>query len=131
MEKPSILIIEDDRHMSNYLQNILRLRGYAACAVGNGAEGLALLEKNRFDIVLIDLGLPDIPGVKVMREVKAIHRFTEAIVITGNTSLDAAVECMKQGASDYLTKPLDCDKLFASIDSAVENIRRCGVFSFI
>jgi DNA-binding NtrC family response regulator len=128
LERLSILIIEDDRDMSKRLEDILRLRGYEPFAAGNGAEGLALLKKNRFDIVLIDLSLPDIPGVKVMSQIKATLRFVEFIVITGNTSLDSAVECMKNGASDYLTKPLDCAKLFACIDSAVANIRRCGVY---
>jgi DNA-binding NtrC family response regulator len=128
LEKLNILIIEDDLDMSKSLEDILRLRGYEPCAAGNGAEGLALLKKKRFDIVLIDLSLPDIFGVKVMSQVKAALRFAELIVITGNTSLDSAVECMKKGASDYLTKPLDCAKLFASIDSAVANIKRCGVY---
>ncbi len=120
MERPGILIVEDDREMSKTLADILDLRGFAPCAAGNGAEGLALLKEKSFDVVLIDLGLPDIPGVKVLSQVKADHFSTEAIVLTGNASLDAAIECMKEGACDYLLKPLDCDRLIASINRAVE-----------
>ncbi len=118
--KPAILIIEDDPQTSRTIADFLQLRGNITSVAGTGREGLALLEKNSFDVVLVDLGLPDLPGIQVLAQVKADHPFTEAIVLTGNLSLDTAVECMKEGACDYLVKPLDFDKLIISIARAVE-----------
>ncbi len=116
----SVLIIEDDPGMSKSLADILRLRGFASFSAGNGSEGLAMLRETPIDVVLIDLGLPDIPGTKVLIQAKADYPYTEAIVLTGDSNLETAVECMKEGACDYLVKPLDCNKLLASIDRAVE-----------
>jgi len=72
------------------------------------------------DVVLIDLGLPDIPGVELLARVRSDYPSTEVIILTGNTTLETAIECMKEGACDFLIKPMDCDKLIASIRRAVE-----------
>ena len=129
MKIPAILIIEDDRIMGKTLEDILKLGGFAPSLATNGGEGLSKLMENRFDVVLLDLGLPDIPGLQLITKIKSDHPFTEAIVLTGNSSLDAAIECMKEGACDYLLKPVDCDKLFDSINRAVAAIGRYGRFS--
>ncbi len=120
MEKPAILIIEDDRDMSESLLTILRLKGFAPVAADNGAAGLALLEDRQISIILLDLGLPDTSGLELLKKIKAGHPLTEAIILTGNLSLDTAIECMKEGACDYLVKPLEVPKLLASINRAIE-----------
>ncbi|HEX9024241.1 MAG TPA: sigma-54 dependent transcriptional regulator [Geobacteraceae bacterium] len=119
-EKPRILIIDDDHNLRRTLVDILKLKGYSSVAVGNGAEGLAYLQESPTDVVLIDLTLPDIPGGLILERVKSAHPLTQAIILTGDTTVETAVECMKEGACDYLAKPMESKKLFASIARALE-----------
>ena len=118
--KPCILVIDDDPHMRRILADILILHGFSPIAVGNGAEGLAALQENTFDVALVDLTLPDIPGVVILERIRAAYPSTQAIILTGDNTLETAVECMKEGACDYLVKPLEGDKLVASIWRAIE-----------
>jgi DNA-binding NtrC family response regulator len=120
MEKPGILIIDDDPNLRKTLADILMLQGFAPLTAGNGAEGLALLHDNPVDVVLIDLGLPDIPGITLLTRIKSDYPSTQAIILTGNTTLETAIECMKEGACDYLVKPMEGDRLIAGIRRAVE-----------
>lgn len=120
MDKPGVLIIDDDHNLSRTLSDILRLGGFDPITAANGAEGLALLLKNTVDVVLIDLGLPDIPGVALLTKIRSDYPSIQAVILTGNTTLETAIECMKEGACDYLVKPMDGDRLIASIRRAVE-----------
>jgi DNA-binding NtrC family response regulator len=120
MDKPYILIIDDDLDTCEALSVFLKLGGFVPIAAGNGAEGLALLRENPVDVVLIDLSLPDISGVTLLAKIRSDYPSTQAIILTGNTTLETAVECMKKGACDYLIKPMDVEKLNASIRRALE-----------
>lgn len=120
MNTPSILIIDDDPNLRKTLADILRAKGYELLAAKNGTEGLALLERNAVNLVLIDLGLPDISGLEVLHRVKADYPATEAIILTGNAALDSAIEAANSGAFSYLSKPYDIDQLILSIQRAVE-----------
>jgi DNA-binding NtrC family response regulator len=120
MDKPSILVIDDDLKMRSTLLDVLKLYGFSPISAENGSEGLALLRENPVDIVLIDLGLPDIPGVELLARIKGEYPSTQAIILTGDSTLESAIECMKEGASDYLIKPLEFERLFASISRAAE-----------
>src|SRR5512142_2921929 len=105
MNRPRILIIDDDPNLRRTLRDILRIRGYDPYAVGNGTNGLAWLKENRADLVLIDLGLPDMAGIEVLKKVRADYPVMEIIVLTGRASLDSAIEAANQGAFSYLVKP--------------------------
>lgn len=120
MNTPSILIIDDDPNLRKTLADILRAKGYELLAAKNGTEGLALLERNAVNLVLIDLGLPDISGLEVLHRVKADYPATEAIILTGNATLNSAIEAANSGAFSYLSKPYDIDQLILSIQRAVE-----------
>ncbi len=120
MDNPCVLIVDDDHNLCKTLADILRLGGFDPITAENGAEGVALLRENPVDVVLIDLGLPDIPGVALLTRVRSDYPSTQAIILTGNTTLETAIECMKEGACDYLVKPMDGDRLIASIRRAVE-----------
>jgi PAS domain S-box-containing protein len=120
MEKPSILIIDDDPGLRKTLADILRFRGFEPLVVGNGKEGLALLKENLIDLVLIDLGLPDMPGVEVLKRVKIDYPSMEAIIVTGNATLDSAIEATNQGAFSYLVKPYEIELLLLNIRRAIE-----------
>src|SRR6266487_4667579 len=118
-----ILIIDDDPSLRRVLADILKLRGFEPLVAGNGSEGLALLGEAPVNLVLIDLGLPDISGIDLLKRVKADHPVTEVIILTGNATLDSAIEATNRGAFSYLLKPYDIDQLLLNIQRALEKQR--------
>ena len=120
MKKPRILIIDDDPSLRKTLSDILRLKGFDIFAVTNGAEGLDCLTEHTINVALIDLGLPDMPGIKVLNRVKADFPLTEAIILTGNATLDSAIAATNQGAFSYLLKPYDIEQLLIKINDAIK-----------
>jgi two-component system cell cycle response regulator len=120
MDKAGILIIDDDYHLRKTLSDILRIKGYETLVAKDGAEGLDLMKQFSVDVVLIDLGLPDIPGIELLNTVKASFPYTEAIILTGNATLDSAIEATNRGAFSYLLKPCNIDQLLLHIKRAVE-----------
>ena len=120
MDRPRILIIDDDPGLRRTLGDILRGKGYDLLIAESGAQGLALLAQESADLVLIDLGLPDMPGLEVLDRVKAAHPSIEAIILTGNATLDSAIEATNRGAFSYLLKPYAIDPLLLQIRRAIE-----------
>jgi len=118
--KAGILIIDDDSNLRKTLSDILSVKGYETMTAKNGAEGLELLKQCAVDVVLLDLGLPDISGIEVLDAVKASCPSTETIILTGSATLDTAIEATNRGAFSYLQKPYDIDKLILHIKRAVE-----------
>jgi PAS domain S-box-containing protein len=123
MDKPRILTIDDDPNLRKTLSDILSAKGYQTLAAKDGAEGLDLLKRYSVDVALIDLGLPDIPGIDLLAAVKASCPSTEAIILTGNATLDSAIEAMNKGAFSYLQKPYDINQLVLHIKHAIEKQR--------
>ncbi len=120
MDKPCILIIDDDPIQRKTLADILRVKGYETLAARDGTEGLALMERNGVNLALIDLGLPDMSGMTVLERIKADHPSTEAIILTGNATLDSAIEATDRGAFSYLVKPYEIDRLILNARRALE-----------
>ena len=118
--KGKILVVDDDPNLRKTLADILRVKGYATAIAATGAEGLAAAEKMDISLALIDLMLPDMPGIEVMARIKAISPLTEAIILTGNASMDAAIEATRQGAFSFLVKPYQMDDLLRNIEHGVE-----------
>jgi len=118
--KAGILIIDDDSNLRKTLSDILGVKGYETMTAKNGAEGLELLKQCAVDVVLLDLGLPDISGIEVLDAVKASCPSTETIILTGSATLDTAIEATNRGAFSYLQKPYDIDKLILHIKRAIE-----------
>jgi two-component system, NtrC family, response regulator AtoC len=115
-----ILLIEDDPGSREALLILLKGSGFAMRECSNGKEGLQILTGERFDIVISDLFLPDMNGIDILTQVKLDSPHTEVILITGHASAETAVKAMKEGAYDYITKPLNIDELRIIIDKAVE-----------
>jgi len=120
MEKQKILIIDDDQHIRKTLSDILKIKGYETFTAPNGREGAAFLKRTSVNLVIIDLGLPDMSGLEVLSKVKADNPSTEGIILTGNASLDSAIEATNKGAFSYLLKPYDLDQLLLHIKRAIE-----------
>ena len=119
-EKTSILLIEDNAGQRKTLLDILHAKGSETFAAGDGAEGLAFLRDHSVNLVLTDLGLPDISGIDVLRKVKALYPAIQVIILTGSATFDSAVEATNLGAFSYLLKPYDIELLLLNIQRADE-----------
>jgi PAS domain S-box-containing protein len=120
MEKKNILIVDDDPNLRETLADILKMKGYEAFSAASGTEGMNFLSDFPVNLAVIDLGLPDMSGLDVLSSARAGESVTETIVLTGNSSLDAAIEATNRGAFSYLLKPYDVEQLMLHIRRALE-----------
>ncbi|RMF65606.1 MAG: sigma-54-dependent Fis family transcriptional regulator [Calditrichaeota bacterium] len=120
MKSRRILIADDESSITEGLSALLELEGYKTRTANDGMETLELLEKQAFDLLLVDLKIPGRDGLEILKEVKRQELLTEVIIITGQGTISTAVEAMKAGAYDYLTKPVDPKRLRTIIPKALE-----------
>jgi len=120
MDRYRILIIDDDPNLRKSLADILRLKGYEPLIAKNGQEGLALLAEQTVNLVLTDLQLPDLSGLEILQRIKADHGSLQTIILTGNATLDSAIEATNCGAFSYMVKPYDITQLLLNIRRAIE-----------
>jgi DNA-binding NtrC family response regulator len=118
-----ILVVEDDRATSEALCSELRGRGHLPVASQSVAEGLEQLKQADFEVGLLDLTLPDGSGIDLLQQVASDDLGVEVILLAGDTSVPSAIEAMKQGAYDYVTKPASMDKLEVLVAKAAEKAR--------
>ncbi len=116
----SVLIIDDEPLMRLSMLDALTAEGYEAHEASNGEEGLKKIETRRYDVVMTDLKMPGSDGLQVVRTCKACSPETEVIVMTAHGSVDTAVQAMKLGAHDYLTKPFSVDEVLLTVGRAAE-----------
>ena len=115
-----VLLIEDDAGEQELIAEVLKLRGYDVDRASIGAEGLKLLEKNFYDLVLCDVRLPDVSGLEVLAKAKEMDKDLGVIIITAYPSIPNAVKAIQGGAYDYLQKPLNVDHLEHTLDRYFE-----------
>src|SRR5207302_6455326 len=108
---PRILVVDDERSMRELLAIVLRREGYEVVLAENGRGAIEALEREPIDILISDIKMPDLSGVDVLRAAKRIDQDILGIMITAFASTDSAVEAMRLGACDYLSKPFDIDLL--------------------
>ncbi len=121
MEK--ILIVDDERSMQDVLSIMLKRAGYGVTVASDGEEAIGHVKKEIFDLVITDLKMPKVGGLEVLRAVKEVSPDTVVLVITAFASTESAVEAMKLGAYDYLTKPFQIDEVQLIIRNALEKRR--------
>jgi DNA-binding NtrC family response regulator len=119
----TILVVEDKESMAEMLRETLESEGYKVISATDGAEGIKLLKENRVDLVLTDLKLPKKDGMEVLIASKEENQLIPVIVMTAFGSIEIAVDAMKGGAFDFITKPFDTDHLLVLIKRALENQR--------
>jgi len=115
-----ILVAEDEEITLKHLLYALKKGGYEAHGVFNGVEALKKMNKERFDIVITDIKMPEMNGIDLLDKIKDMWPETEVIIITGFGSIDSAVEAMKKGAYDYITKPFNLDEILIKIKKIFE-----------
>jgi two-component system response regulator HydG len=115
-----ILIIDDDIDMCNLLGRFLQRKGFETEAAHNGNKGIAKFKESKFDVVLCDFRLGDKEGREVLRDIKAIDPYSIVIIITGYSDIKTAVDVIKAGAFDYITKPLIPDEVLNVINRGLQ-----------
>ena len=121
--KGNVLVVDDESDIRESLEVLLGTEGYAVDLAQNAAEGLHKMESRGYDLVLLDLMMPDRSGMEVLQEVRQRDRETPIFMITAYGSVEAAVNALKFGANDYFSKPWDNDKLLIEIDRMIARRR--------
>ncbi len=119
----SILVVDDEFSVRDSLYNWFKTEGYRVDTAENGMEALKKLQEGPWDIALVDIKMPGMDGMELQRHIKRIDNTITVIIITAYATVDTAVDAMKEGAFDYLSKPVDPDKLSILIRNAVNQRR--------
>ena len=122
--KASILVIDDELTIRRSCEKILSGDLYSVSTASNGHEGLEKARKEKFDLALVDLKMPDIDGMEVAEAIKAEHPGMEVIIMTGYSTVPSAVKAMKLGAADYVPKPFTPDEMNTAVKKALEQQKR-------
>ena len=117
---PRMLIVDDEPNMRQILSDVFSDEGMSVDTAADGATAVSLLEKRSYDVAVVDLKLPYITGIDVIREIRRRNLSTVIIMITAYSTVDTAIEAMKLGAYDYITKPFKVEKLKMLIDNAIK-----------
>ncbi len=119
-ESRTVLVIDDDETLRKVVEYNLHEDGYHVISAGDGRTGLQRFQESTVDLVLTDVRMPEMDGMEVLTRIKAMQPDLPVIVLTAHGTIDAAVEAMRVGAFDYLTKPFSHDQLRASVNKALE-----------
>ena len=122
-EKSTILVVDDDHAHRTMLNTLISGWGYAVSEADDGSSAVEKVKETTFDLVLMDVRMVKISGLEALETIKAHNPAIPVIIMTAYSSVETAVKALKQGAHDYLTKPLDFDKLRLTIDRAMEHTR--------
>jgi two-component system, OmpR family, response regulator TctD len=117
--KPRLLLVEDDPSLAPALALALSRRGFTMAQAADGTTALYRLMHEKFDVVVLDLTLPELDGLNVLRELRAAGRMTPVVVLTARGTVGDRVQGLKLGADDYLAKPFDIDELEARIHAVL------------
>ena len=123
MDNIRLMLVDDEERFLSTTSKLLTKKGMTVMTAGGGEEALELLAANPIQVVVLDVKMPGLDGVTVLKEIKARFPMTEVIMLTGHASVDSAIEGLKSGAFDYLTKPCDIDELVRKVGQAFEQWR--------
>jgi len=122
-QRHRVLIVEDDPEMLALVREHLEGEGYAVTGAGRGAEAIAALRSGEFDVVLTDLRLPDVDGMEVLRTARETQREAPVILFTAFGSIETAIQAIRHGAYDYVTKPFALEEISLLVGKALEDRR--------
>ena len=110
-----ILIVEDEARIASFLEKGLKANGFTTTTAGTGADGLAYARSGEFDLVILDIGLPDTDGFSVLEELRGTDKRMPVVILTARDSVDDTVHGLEGGADDYVTKPFRFEELLARV----------------
>ncbi|HUU81439.1 MAG TPA: response regulator, partial [Acidobacteriota bacterium] len=122
-EKMRILVVDDERVVRDGCLRVLNSKGYEALTAENGQVALDLLSRESVDVILLDLKMPVMNGEEVLDKTHGNYPDIPVIIITGHGTVDTAVQCMKKGAYDFITKPFQIDQFLLTVNRAAEKRR--------
>lgn len=118
-----ILIVDDDKKLLGVQKSILTQEGHDVKVCSDGLEAIDKCREYRFDLIITDLMMPGASGLDVLKETKKIHQDTLVIIVTGFASLETAIQAIREGAYDYITKPFKLEEIKVVVNNARERIR--------
>jgi DNA-binding response OmpR family regulator len=118
--KGIILVVDDEEAARQSLADILRLEGYQVKTAANGEAAIKAMEAEEYDVLLLDLKMPGMSGIEVLKAAGEIAAESQVIMLTAHGTLDSAIEALRQGAHDYLLKPADPKHILSSVSLAME-----------
>ncbi len=124
MAKPKVLIVDDEEALRFLLASELEAEGFEVRSAGDGDEAIDIVrkkveQKDRFDVILLDIKMPKVDGFEVLKFVKVNAPETKIIMLTAYADVKNAIESLRQGASDFVSKPYDLDDILTSINRAL------------
>lgn len=119
----TILLVEDDRFFREMFSDLLQAEGYQVETASCGSDGLEMLAKGQYSLVITDLVMPDISGLEILSRVRESHPTVDVIMVTGNANLESAIFALKLGARDYLVKPVNPDEFRHSVAQCIRQRR--------
>lgn len=122
-QAPRILVVDDEKRIRDGCKKVLTQEGFEVTEAENGTIALEMIEREHFDVVLLDLMMPMLSGFDVLAHVKAVHPDTTIIVISGYATVDHSIEAMKKGAFDFIPKPFSPEQLRVVVAKAIEYTR--------
>jgi len=119
----NLLLVEDEARVSDFIQRGLAAEGWSVSLASDGESAIDIIEREEFDLILLDLMLPGISGQDVCRRVRAMKNTTPILMLTALGRVDDRIEGLRLGADDYLAKPFDFDELIARIDALIRRAK--------
>ena len=120
MSKPTLLIIDDEQSIRNTIREIFEFEKYEVEEAVDGLDGIDKIKNNKYDVVLLDIKMPEMDGMEVLEKIQVLQPDLPIVMISGHGSLETAVEAVKMGAYDYISKPPDLNRLLVTVRNAHE-----------
>ena len=115
-----ILIVEDDSFILTFTSKILKSQGYLVTTVMTGKDALAKVQTSNYNLLLLDIGLPDMTGTEILRKIREINQDIIVIMMTGNPQLDSSIDSVNYGADGYLIKPVNDTDLVDIVEEKIK-----------
>jgi DNA-binding NtrC family response regulator len=118
MDEMRIMLVDDEEGFLSTTKNVLERKGINVTTATSGSEALEKLTQEKIDVVILDVKMPGMDGVSALKVIKSRYSSVEVIMLTGHGTVESALEGLRSGASDYLTKPIDIDELVTKAEEA-------------
>ena len=120
MKKMKMMLVDDEERFLSTTKKLLEKKGYDAVTASSGAEALEKIRSQNIDVVILDVKMPGMDGIATLREIKRQFPLIEVIMLTGHATMESAIDGLKSGAIDYLTKPADINEIIQKAEQAFE-----------